>query len=167
MFVVTAAANVALSMLGAPMGFGVGPFFALYFLALMPATTLRERWLTATIVAGAFVVLAYTDRLDNSYTPEFVGVPFWVGVWVFGDWMRLRRERMAEHEERSLRAEREAERERRLAVAEAHSHRSRSTRLGRTRDQRDTRSGRRCTVALRARSCACPSGARDDRRGGA
>jgi signal transduction histidine kinase len=32
--------------------------------------------------------------------------------------MRLRRERMAEHEERALRAEREAEREQRLAVAE-------------------------------------------------
>ena len=117
-FVVTAAANAALSLLGAPMGFGVGPFFAIYFLGLMPAATLRARWLTATTVAGAFVVLAYTDRLDNSYTPEFVGIPFWVGVWVFGDWMRLRRERMAEHEERALRAEREAERERRLAVAE-------------------------------------------------
>ncbi len=90
--------------------------------ALLPRAHARRhaqgRWLTATTVAGAFIVLAYTDRLNNSYTPEFVGIPFWVGVWVFGDWMRLRRERMAEHEERALRAEREAEREQRLAVAE-------------------------------------------------
>ena len=117
-FVVTAAATAALNVLGAPMAFGVGPFFSLYFLALMPAATRRDRWATAIAVAGAFVLLGYTDRLNNSFTPEFVGILAWVGVWVFGDWIRLRRERIAEYEERALRAEREAERERRLAVAE-------------------------------------------------
>ena len=42
----------------------------------------------------------------------------WGGAWLAGDRTRLRRERMAELEERALRAEREAERERRLAAAE-------------------------------------------------
>lgn len=100
------------------MSFGIAPRVALYFLALNPATTPARSWLTAATVALAFVVLAYTDRLDNSFTPEFIGILSWAAVWIVGDWIRLRRERIAEYEERALRAEREAERERRLAVAE-------------------------------------------------
>jgi signal transduction histidine kinase len=46
------------------------------------------------------------------------GVLLWGGAWLAGDRTRLRRERMAELEERARRAEREAERERRLAAAE-------------------------------------------------
>ena len=46
------------------------------------------------------------------------GVLLWGGTWLAGDRTRLRRERMAELEERALRAEREAESERRLAAAE-------------------------------------------------
>jgi signal transduction histidine kinase len=46
------------------------------------------------------------------------GVLLWTGAWLAGDRTRLRRERMAELEERALRAEREAQRERRLAAAE-------------------------------------------------
>ena len=46
------------------------------------------------------------------------GILVWGGAWLAGDRTRLRRERMAELEERALRAEREAERERRLAAAE-------------------------------------------------
>ena len=46
------------------------------------------------------------------------GITVWGGAWLAGDRTRLRRERMAELEERALRAEREAERERRLAAAE-------------------------------------------------
>jgi signal transduction histidine kinase len=42
----------------------------------------------------------------------------WGGAWVVGDRVRLRRERVAELEERAHRAEREAERERQLAAAE-------------------------------------------------
>lgn len=117
-FVLTAVATAALSAGGAPMSFGIGPSVALYFLALNPATTPARSWLTAATVAFAFVVLAYTDRLDNSFTPEFIGILSWAAVWIVGDWIRLRRERIAEYEERALRAEREAERERRLAVAE-------------------------------------------------
>jgi signal transduction histidine kinase len=46
------------------------------------------------------------------------GITVWGGAWLAGDRTRLRRERMAELEERALRAEREAERDRRLAAAE-------------------------------------------------
>jgi signal transduction histidine kinase len=42
----------------------------------------------------------------------------WAAAWFAGDRTRLRRERVAELEQRALRAEREAERERRLAAAE-------------------------------------------------
>ena len=117
-FAVTVAAIAALNVLGAPMSFGAGPSVALYFLGLLPAATPKGRWLTVAGIAGAFVLLVYTDRIDNSFTPAFIGIPAWVGVYVIGDWIRLRRERIAELEERARRAEREAERERRLAVAE-------------------------------------------------
>jgi len=46
------------------------------------------------------------------------GVLVWGGAWLAGDRARMRRERMAELEDRALRAEREAERDRRLAAAE-------------------------------------------------
>jgi signal transduction histidine kinase len=46
------------------------------------------------------------------------GVLTFGGAWLAGDRTRLRRERMAELEERAVRAEREAERERLLAAAE-------------------------------------------------
>ena len=51
-------------------------------------------------------------------TPVAFGVVVWGAAWLAGDRARLRRERMAELEQRALRAEREAERERRLATAE-------------------------------------------------
>lgn len=117
-FGIIVAAIAALNVLGAPMSFGAGPSVALYFLGLLPAATPKGRWLTVASIAGAFILLVYTDRLDNSFTPAFIGIPAWVGVYVIGDWIRLRRERIADLEDRATRAEREAEQERRLAVAE-------------------------------------------------
>ena len=43
---------------------------------------------------------------------------FWLAIWIAGDRTRLRRERIAELEQRVRRVEREAERDRRLAAAE-------------------------------------------------
>ena len=117
-FALTAAATAALSVPGAPMGFGSGPGVALYFLALNPAATRAGRWLTAATVVGFSVLLAYTDSLDNSFTPWPIGALLWGGIWVVGDWVRQRRERRKQLDGLALQAEREAERERRLAVAE-------------------------------------------------
>ena len=55
---------------------------------------------------------------DFPTVPLLFGVVVWGGAWVLGDRVRLRRERIAELEERAERAERDAERERRLAAAE-------------------------------------------------
>jgi signal transduction histidine kinase len=116
-FAITAAATAGLLALGVG-GAGPGPNFALYFMALSPAATRAGRWATALIIVGFFALHSGIDRLDNSLNPEPIRALFWLGAWYLGDWVRLRRERNAEHEERAVRAEREAERERRLAAAE-------------------------------------------------
>ena len=55
----------------------------------------------------------------TGFAPEvFLGAGVWAAAWFAGDRTRLRRERIAELEERARNAEREAERERRLAAAE-------------------------------------------------
>jgi signal transduction histidine kinase len=68
--------------------------------------------LIAHVAASGFAA----DRFPG---PELLfGVVVWGGAWLAGDRARLRRERMAELEERATRAERDAHRERRLAAAE-------------------------------------------------
>ena len=57
--------------------------------------------------------------MRDGLAPEvFLGAGVWAAAWFAGDRSRLRRERIAELEERARNAEREAERERRLAAAE-------------------------------------------------
>ena len=73
------------------------------------------------LVAALLAVHVAASGLDEGRFPGaelLFGVLLWGGAWLAGDRARLRRERMAELEERALRAEREAERERRLAAAE-------------------------------------------------
>jgi signal transduction histidine kinase len=115
-FAFTATASVALNVLGPPVG--LGPTVALFFLALSPAATRAGRRLTAFTVVGFFVVGAIADWLHSPMSLPAVGAVIWLGVWFAGDWVRLRRERVAEQKERAQQAEREAERERRLAAAE-------------------------------------------------
>jgi signal transduction histidine kinase len=120
-FALTAGASVVLNGLGYPPGPPLGPTVALYFLALSPGETRAPRWLTGGVVAGLFIlhVAAVGVAQDEFPTvPLLFGALVWGGAWVIGDRVRLRRERIAELEERAGRAEREAERERRLAVAE-------------------------------------------------
>ena len=81
----------------------------------------RTRLMAALVAAllVAHVDRERTSRRTASLCAEILfGVLVWGGAWLAGDRTRLRRERMAELEERALRAEREAERERRLAAAE-------------------------------------------------
>jgi signal transduction histidine kinase len=120
-FVVTAAASAVLNGLGYPPGPPLGPTVALFFLALSPGTTRRARLLTGALVAGMAVVHAGAVGIaDDAFpaVPLLFGALVWGGAWVAGDRVRLRRERIADLEERAARAEREAERERRLAAAE-------------------------------------------------
>jgi signal transduction histidine kinase len=120
-FVLTAAASAVLNGLGYPPGPPLGPTVALYFLALDPDKTRAPRWLTGVVVALLFVAHAGAVGIAEDEFPTvplLMGALVWGGAWVIGDRVRLRRERIAELEERAQKAERDAERERRLAAAE-------------------------------------------------
>ena len=99
--------------LGPPIGFAV----ALFTVAERRDETSPRTW-TYALVASLAVLLG-PHLLQGEFGPELVlGTVVWAAAWFAGDRTRLRRERLAELEERALRAEREAERDRRLAAAE-------------------------------------------------
>jgi signal transduction histidine kinase len=99
--------------LGPPVGFAI----ALYSVAERRDET-RPRTRTIALVAS-IVVLLGPHVLREGFAPELLlGAAVWAAAWFAGDRARLRRERLAELEERARRAEHEAERERRLAAAE-------------------------------------------------
>src|SRR5919108_6440715 len=99
--------------LGPPVGFAV----ALYSVA-EPRDETSPRARRVALV-GSIVVLLGPHLVRDGFAPELVlGSVVWAAAWFAGDRARLRRERLAELEERARRAEREAERERRLAAAE-------------------------------------------------
>jgi signal transduction histidine kinase len=98
--------------LGPPIGFAV----ALYTVADERAEDARLR---RAALAASVVVLLGPHLVRDGLAPElFLGAGVWAAAWFAGDRSRLRRERIAELEERARNAEREAERERRLAAAE-------------------------------------------------
>lgn len=121
-FAVTAGASALLNGLGYPAGPPLGPTVALFFLGLHPAETRRGLRLTATVVVTLFALhigsVAVGNEGEFPVVVPFFGALLWGGAWVVGDRIRLRRERVADLEERLRRAEREADRERRLAAAE-------------------------------------------------
>jgi signal transduction histidine kinase len=120
-FVATAVASSALFLLGYPEGPPVGPTVALYFVAYSRPEGGRRTALTLGLVATLLVFHITLFGIGRDRFPGgelLLGVLLWTTVWIAADRTRLRRERMAELEERAARAEREAERERRLATAE-------------------------------------------------
>lgn len=120
-FAVTAIASAVLNVLGYPPGPPIGPTVALYFVGLSPAVTRTGLRVTAATIVGLFIVhvtAAGIGRDEVPIVPALFGALVWGGAWVVGDRVGLRRERMAELEERARRAERETERERQLAAAE-------------------------------------------------
>jgi signal transduction histidine kinase len=99
--------------LGPPVGFAI----ALYTVAENRDET--RPGLRRLALALSVVVLLGPHLVPGRFAPELLlGAAVWAAAWFAGDRARLRRERLAELEERALRAEREAERERRLAAAE-------------------------------------------------
>jgi signal transduction histidine kinase len=99
--------------LGPPIGFAI----ALFTVAEKRDET--RPGVRKLILALSVVVLFAPHLVTGGFEPELLlGGAVWAAAWFAGDRARLRRERLAELEERALRAEREAERERRLAAAE-------------------------------------------------
>jgi signal transduction histidine kinase len=119
-FVLTAAASAAINGLHYPAGPPIGPMVALFFLGLSPVSRTGLRTTAATVFAlfAVHVAAAGIGRDEFPIVPASLGAVVWGGAWVVGDRVRLRRERVAELEERAHRAERDAERERKLAAAE-------------------------------------------------
>jgi signal transduction histidine kinase len=120
-FALSATASVVINGLHYPAGPPVGPMVALFFLGLSPPSSSTGRRTTAATVVVFFVahvVAAGIGRDELPIVPASLGAVVWGGAWVVGDRVRLRRERVAELEERARRAEAEARRERKLAAAE-------------------------------------------------
>jgi signal transduction histidine kinase len=101
--------------------YGLGPPVA-FAIALYTVAEQRDEShprLRTLVLAASFVVLLGPHLVRDGLAPELLlGAVVWAAAWFAGDRTRLRRERLAELEERARRAEREAERERRLAAAE-------------------------------------------------
>jgi signal transduction histidine kinase len=120
-FVVTAGASIALQALAQPAGPPLGATLALYWVAAGNESSRDRSGLTLLLVAVLLAAHATAAALGRGSFPdvEFLfAVVVWGAAWLAGERTRLRREQIAELEERALRAEREAERERRLAAAE-------------------------------------------------
>lgn len=120
-FALTATAGALLAGLGYRIDFLLGPSVALYVLAASRSED--NRWTPHSIVTvfGLFVAyLAASAAAQGTFPgPELLHTGLaWGVAWFAGERTRLRREHIAELQERALRAEREAEGERRLAVAE-------------------------------------------------
>jgi signal transduction histidine kinase len=115
-FVVTALASSLAFAVADPAGPPIGPTIAVYLLAF---SSDGSRARTRLTIAAVAVLLTVHVIAGGTHGADILfGITVWGGAWLAGDRTRLRRERMAELEERALRAEREAEQERRLAAAE-------------------------------------------------
>jgi signal transduction histidine kinase len=120
-FVFVTLASSMMIAVGYPPGPPVGPAAALFYVGSSGTRVRGSLRLTLALVLVLLVVhlTAAGIALGRFPAPELLlGAPLFAAVWFGGDRLRLRRERMAELEERTHRLERDAERERQLAVAE-------------------------------------------------
>jgi signal transduction histidine kinase len=120
-FAFTAGASAGLNALGYSLGPPIGPTVALFFVGLAPDEDSTSRRRTLAVVAA--LLAAHLGSVAVGYDrfpfPELLfGLVVWTGAWLAGERTRLRRQRLADLEERAVRAEREAEQQRRLAAAE-------------------------------------------------
>lgn len=125
-YAATSLATLALLALGYGVDIPFGPLFAVYTLAV--ATTGEGRPVRRVLALGAVVAFVPVALVAIAATGmDIAGLVapgllvwglFFAGAWIAGDRTRLRRERVAELEERAHRAAVEAEQERRVAAAE-------------------------------------------------
>jgi signal transduction histidine kinase len=120
-FAVTSAAGVLLAGLGYRLDLLPGPAAALYLLAASRDQQTPWTWRTTVTVVGLLLAYLGAAAAAQQTFPagelSHTGLA-WAVAWFAGERTRLRREQLAELNERAARAEREAERERLLAAAE-------------------------------------------------
>jgi signal transduction histidine kinase len=114
---VTTLASVALYWSDYSLGPPLGSLVALFNVA-SHRTEIDPVRAAVLLVALTAAVLSTHLGSGANVVELLLGAAVWGGAWLAGDRARLRRERVAELEDRARRAEREAERERRLATAE-------------------------------------------------
>jgi signal transduction histidine kinase len=120
-FAAAATASAAINVLEYPAGPPIGATVALFFVGLYGDRSRGSGRLTALVIVFLFlahIAAAGYGRDQFPVVPALFGALVWGGAWVLGDRVRLRRERVANLEERARQAERETVRERRLAAAE-------------------------------------------------
>lgn len=120
-FTFTTAASAALMARGYPGGPPIGPTLALYLLAASRDGSRPWTRRITGVVVGMFCVHIAAVGAGHGKLPETefaVGALVWALAWFAGERTRLRRQQLAELEQRAVRAEREAMQNRRLAVAE-------------------------------------------------
>jgi signal transduction histidine kinase len=120
-FAVIGAASVLLAGLGYPLWIPLGAAIALFLLAASrdeddPWT--RRTTAVVLVVFGAYLGAAWAAERSFPGTELLHGGLAFAVAWFAGERTRLRREHIAELQERAARAERDADRDRRLAVAE-------------------------------------------------
>ena len=120
-FTFTTAASASLMVRGYPGGPPIGPTIALFLLAQSRDIRSPRARRVVLIVLGLFCVHIAAYGVGHGQLPEIqiaVGALVWALAWFAGDRTRLRRQEVAELEQRAIRAERDATQDRRLAVAE-------------------------------------------------
>jgi signal transduction histidine kinase len=120
-FAVTATAGVLLAGLGYRIDLLLGPTAALYLLAA--SREQKTPWTRRTTVTVVGLLVAYLGAAAAAQqtlpASELLHTGLaWAVAWFAGERTRLRREQVAQLQERALRVEREGERERLLAATE-------------------------------------------------
>jgi signal transduction histidine kinase len=120
-FVASTATCTVLGALGYPVGLTLGPTAALYLLAASRHRHTPWTWHATVTVTALFTLYIATLAAARGQLPGIAllhtGLA-WAGAWFAGERTRLRREQLAELNQRAERAEQDADRERLLAVAE-------------------------------------------------
>lgn len=120
-FLITALGSAAGAAAGYSLGAPLGPTAALYFLVASRDDARPWTWRASALAVSLFLAyLVATTSARGSLRTELVlhaGLG-WAVAWFAGDRSRLRRDHIAELEDRAASAEREAARERELAAAE-------------------------------------------------
>jgi signal transduction histidine kinase len=124
-FTATSAVTLVLLGLSFPLDLPLGPLVGGYTVGAAYGGARPAVRAAAMVAVAGFVPATMLTFAAGGYdvtlmiVPEMLAVAVLLaGVWIAGDRARLRRERVAELEDRARRAEREAERERRVAAAE-------------------------------------------------